>query len=146
MHAEKALETIRLLADGVDPATGEVFPEDSPFHQPDVIRALHSAAGALQDAARKERKRARKPGNQGKPWTTEAEEMLLREFDEGRSMAELASKFGRSLLAIEVKLHKLGRDPDQIERARPSRRPGPPNEVDDSFVGEVFRHKPKWKA
>ena len=146
MHPEKALEIIRLLADGVDPATGELFPEDSPYHQPDVIRALHRSVGALQDTARKQPRKASRPGNQGKPWTTEADKTLLREFDAGRPIAELASKFGRTQGSIRSKLQKLGRDPDRGEVPRRSNRPRPPQEVDDSFVGEVFRRKPKWKV
>lgn len=146
MHPEKALEIIRLLADGVDPATGEVFPDDSPYHQPDVIRALHRAAGALQNTARNERKRARLPTNQGKPWTPEADKLLVREFDAGRPLEELASKFERTVGSIQARLYKLGRDPDRGEGASRAKRSRPPKEVDDSFLGEVFRHRRKWRV
>ena len=146
MHPEKALQIIRLLADGVDPATGEVFPDDSPYHRPDVIRALHRASGALQDAARKERKKVRLPANQGKPWTTEAETMLVQEFDAGRPIGKLASEFERTIGSIQAKLYKLGRDPDRGEAPPRTGRAGPPKEVDDSFAGEVFRRKPKWRV
>ena len=40
MENSKALRIIKILADGVDPTTGEVFDQNSPYQNPDVIRAL----------------------------------------------------------------------------------------------------------
>lgn len=37
---ECSLEILQALADGVDPVSGEMFPPDSPYQQPEVIRAL----------------------------------------------------------------------------------------------------------
>ncbi|WP_181902170.1 hypothetical protein [Thalassotalea euphylliae] len=40
MEHDQIVETLSTLANGVDPATGEVFPQESPYNQPNVIRAL----------------------------------------------------------------------------------------------------------
>lgn len=40
MEAMQALIIVRALADGVDPQTGEVLPEDGPFQHPQTTRAV----------------------------------------------------------------------------------------------------------
>jgi hypothetical protein len=47
MDISKALRTVRFLADAVNPITGEVFPDDSPYQHPSVIRSLYEAVRAL---------------------------------------------------------------------------------------------------
>jgi hypothetical protein len=34
------LEILQALAAGTDPITGEVFPVDSPYNQPEIIKAI----------------------------------------------------------------------------------------------------------
>jgi len=51
------LEILQALAAGTDPITGEVFPADSPYNQPEIIRALFFAISQLEALAEK--------GNQG---------------------------------------------------------------------------------
>lgn len=48
MEEQRALDIIMQLADGVDPATGASFPPESPYHSPDVIRALFMATLGLK--------------------------------------------------------------------------------------------------
>ena len=48
MDKSEALETVEALAHGIDPVTGELFPEDSPFNHPRVIRALFLSINALE--------------------------------------------------------------------------------------------------
>lgn len=43
-----AIQTISALADGVDPLTGDIFDDGSPYQHPTIIRALHAALVALQ--------------------------------------------------------------------------------------------------
>ena len=58
MDGKKATEIIKMLADGIDPNTGEVFPADSPYQNVDVVRALHTAEEALKRVSKiDERKR-----------------------------------------------------------------------------------------
>ena len=48
MEASQAVRILRALADGIDPYTGEVFPQESPYQHPDTVRALWSAVRALE--------------------------------------------------------------------------------------------------
>lgn len=121
MDRSKACNIVSTLANGVNPITGEVFPADSPYQSPDVVRALFMAARALEGAPTAA-SAAREPGRQrsealanvGKPWSPEEDERLIAEFERGRSPRELASAHGRSLAGIEARLEKLGRlDPKQ---------------------------------
>ena len=53
MDADKAIEIVKSLADGVDPHTGERYPSDSPYQNADTVRALKAIR--MVDAARIER-------------------------------------------------------------------------------------------
>ena len=46
MDDSKALGIVSALASGVNPFSGEVFPADSPYQSPDVVRALYAASRA----------------------------------------------------------------------------------------------------
>jgi len=41
MEASQAIVILRCLADGVDPYTGEVYPDDSPYQNVEITRALY---------------------------------------------------------------------------------------------------------
>ncbi|MBT2563785.1 hypothetical protein J7E50_21500 [Pedobacter sp. ISL-68] len=94
------MEVLEQLAAGVDPATGEVFPPDSPYQQGPVIRALYFAITELKVLAVK--------GKQGQPWTPSEDELLVKQFNEGIKITELAKLHGRSYGAIKARLLKLG--------------------------------------
>jgi hypothetical protein len=55
-----------VLANGIDPATGEVMPDDSPLGSPHVIRALFLAVKALEQVSSKAARSTAAPGNAGK--------------------------------------------------------------------------------
>ncbi len=40
MNTSEALGVVRSLANGVDPASGEIFAPDSPYQRADTVRAL----------------------------------------------------------------------------------------------------------
>jgi hypothetical protein len=112
MSPQEALPIIKTLADGIDPLTGEVLSDQSPFNQPEVIRALFVAAQALNEAtAAPKGARANKdrPGNAGRAWPPEEDEQLLKAFDAGTPPRELAMKHGRTKGAIDSRLAKHGR-------------------------------------
>ena len=68
MELAQAIEYLTTLADGIDPATGEVLPEGHICNRGDTVRALYAI---LQSA---DKKRERKlPPNAGQPWTQEEE-------------------------------------------------------------------------
>ncbi len=123
MDEQKACTLISALANGVNPFTGEVFPPESPYQHPEMVRALYAAVRALEyngvapqpiatverTPAAKPRSRAPSPGNVGKPWTSADDQQLLAAFEQGRPAAEIAQMLGRTLAGIEARLEKHGR-------------------------------------
>lgn len=110
MTPAEAKQIIEVLAGGVDPATGEVLPDDSPLSSPHVIRALFIAAKALEvTAAKPARPTAAAPGKAGKSWIEDEDQRLLAAFDAGTTVAELARTHERTTGAINSRLIRLGR-------------------------------------
>lgn len=112
MEKEQALKILNALANGVHPATGEVFAADSAYQHPDTVRALFEAVRTMEGngpAAAAERKTADIPANTFVRWTPDEEERLAAGFDVGRTSAELAKLHNRSRAAIEARLLKLGK-------------------------------------
>jgi hypothetical protein len=114
MEKEQALKILNALANGVHPATGEVFAADSAYQHPDTVRALFEAVRAVEgrgaaQAAPAERKTGDMPANTFVRWTAEEEERLAAGFDSGRTSAELAKLHNRTRAAIEARLLKMGK-------------------------------------
>ena len=110
MERNNALRILNALANGVHPATGEVFAADSPYQHPDTVRALFEAIRALQaPESGNARGNGDMPSSTFVRWTPEEEERLAAGFDAGRSPAELAKLHNRSRAAIEARLLKLGK-------------------------------------
>jgi len=109
MNAAEALSLIRSLANGVDPESGEVFPPESPYQRPQVVRALYSAASALEQIERAERRKAQRPQKTGEPWSEDEDRKLLAAFDAGRGLQELAAAHERTTSAVRARLVKYGR-------------------------------------
>ena len=103
MDIVRAKEIVRTLADGVDPTTGEVFPAESAYNSPEVIRALFALLEATSDEAKKEPLR-----NAGKPWTETEDTKLQDEFNASMKISDMAKGHGRSRGAIESRLDHLG--------------------------------------
>ena len=93
------------LAEGINPITGEEFGEGV-MDQPDIIRALYAGASALSGKSSSKNKSSRNP-NSGEKWTSDDDMVLLREYGNGASIRNLAKMFGRSELAIQMRLNKL---------------------------------------
>src|SRR3954462_7350497 len=105
MDQHQALRILNALANGVHPATGEVFAEDSAYQHPDTVRALFEAVRALEGsstAPTTERRTGEMPANTFVRWSSEEEERLAAGFDAGKSSAELAKVHNRSRAAIEA--------------------------------------------
>lgn len=110
MEKQAALQILDTLAQGVDPYTGESFPEDSPYQHPDTVRALFEAVRALADpASARARSASGLPENAGKPWSDEEDKALADAFDDGRTIPELAERHRRTRVAIQARLVRLGR-------------------------------------
>ncbi len=109
MQLDAALPIVRALADGVNPITGEAYPNESPYAEPRTLRALYTAVDMMQKEVDRERRRERLPANFGKPWTLEEDCALTGEFDGGLPIAELARKHLRTASSIRLRLEKLGK-------------------------------------
>lgn len=107
MDIMRAKELLSVLADGIDPFTGELLPQDHVCNQPEMIRAFHEMLNAIQLSKKKNL-----PHNAGKPWTETEEEKLLDEFDAGMKISVIAKEHGRSRGAIESRLADLGKNTD----------------------------------
>ncbi|HYX64275.1 MAG TPA: hypothetical protein VE935_08665 [Burkholderiales bacterium] len=109
MESAQALAVVRSLANGVDPESGEVFPADSAYQRPLVVRALYEAAAALERIERFQRRKAQLPQKTGEPWTEDEDRKLLAAFDSGRALQELAAAHERTMGAVRARLLKYGR-------------------------------------
>ena len=104
MDIIRAKEILSVLADGVNPMTGEILPLEDSCNQADVIRALHTIIDAIPSSKLKPQ-----PQNAGKPWTELEKSKLLDEFDSGMSVYAIAKEHGRSKGAIESQLVAYGK-------------------------------------
>src|SRR5260370_29534638 len=100
MESAQALAVVRSLASGVDPESGEVFPPESTYQRPQVVRALYEAATALERIERFERRKTQMPAKTGEPWSEDEDRKLLASFDAGRALQELASAHARAMRAV----------------------------------------------
>lgn len=66
MELSKTIQIIHALADGINPQTGEVFPDNSPYQHPETIRALFTALSTL-DAHRNKPSRPTRNTDQSTP-------------------------------------------------------------------------------
>ncbi|MDG5788871.1 hypothetical protein QA612_15475 [Evansella sp. AB-P1] len=107
MEIKKAIEIVTLLADGIDPHTGEVFPHDSPYQAPDTVRSLYLAVKGLEQLEKSERRQKRLPENAGKGWEEQEEKLLADGFDNGKTINELAEIHQRTVGSIRSRLVKL---------------------------------------
>ena len=107
MELSTAKQILSLLADGIDPETGEILPEDSVCNQPEVIRALHFALDCLSHQKQR-RMTSIFYVNQGKAWTAEEESLLTRSFRKGGSNAQIQMELQRSESAVSARLVRLG--------------------------------------
>jgi hypothetical protein len=109
MQLQSALPIVRALADGVNPLTGEMFSDESPYSEPRTLRALFSAVELMEREVEREKRRERLPANFGKPWTEAEDATLTGEFDTGLALQEIARKHARTLSSIRLRLEKLGK-------------------------------------
>jgi len=126
MDESKAHNIIAALANGVDPLTGKVFPADSPYQAPDIVRALYVAAQVLDAKVRNPgRAKGELPANAGKPWNDDEDRRLLVQFDNGQSVQELARAHARTVAGIQARLERHGRLQPQAGQERGHPQPGP---------------------
>lgn len=118
MDIHKAKEIVELLANGVDPTTGEVFPPGSHYNNPEIIRALFTVLSSIRTTARsskksieekqKENMESGKPKNAAIPWSIEQRQEVAELFNNGKSIEELSEYFERTHGAIKSELMYQG--------------------------------------
>lgn len=108
MELSYAIEYLTTLADGVDPATGEVLPAEHICNRADTVRALYAVLRAA------EKKVSETPPNAGNPWSAEEDGQLLAEYHAGQKVLQLAQLHARTAGAIRARLVRLG----EIENRR----------------------------
>lgn len=134
IRAKKVLEA---LANGVHPVTGEVFPANSPYNHPEVIRALFYAAGNMHTAKpkkspedkRRENIQNGRPANSGLPWDDESRKYVASAYRSGCMIDTIASKLLRSNGSIIAELQRQDLiTAEDAMRLQPIRRPNPRSE------------------
>lgn len=109
MELEAAKEIVTSLANGIDPITGEVFSDDSPYNHPNIVRALYTVLNHVSTPKRSklsiEEKQAQnmaagRPKNAGLAWTEDLKKEVAQLFSSGKSIPQLARHFERTDGAI----------------------------------------------
>jgi len=116
-------DKIKLLANGINPQTGETFEKGSITEKPEVIRMLFTLAEELSGSERHQAKKPKltpeeqerrqrniaegKPAKSHFPWEEEERSQLASEFQKGLSVEQLSNNFERSTFAIAIQLQKM---------------------------------------
>lgn len=123
MTPEQASTILEQLALGTDPRTGESLREGDACTAPEVIRALFIARSALQGAPATEPPRPARRApvmrngvllpNAGKKWSAADADTLLRQFEAGTPIGQIAVQLGRTDGGIVARLVHAGVLPDR---------------------------------
>jgi len=100
MNIDRAKEIVQALANGIDPVTGEILPQEHICNNVEVVRAFY----LLLEKSDKEKT----PENAGKSWSEREDEKLKEMFENGVRKVELQRFFKRSKGSIDARLEKLG--------------------------------------
>ena len=113
MEIREAQNIVKTLAQGVDPTTGKAFAPDSPYNEPEIIRALFTVHDFVRQARKPrmsaEEKRQEnldlgRPRNYGMPWTDDARSQVAKGFEGGETIEGLATTHERTQGAIRAEL------------------------------------------
>lgn len=105
MDKNKVIDILSALAEGIDPYTGEMFPDNSPYNNADTVRALFLAIETIKGTKTKKPK-SEDLENSGKPWPEQEDEDLKNAFLDGEDVKSLATKHKRTKGAIQSRLEK----------------------------------------
>ena len=111
MEISRAKEIISALAEGVDPTTGEVLPENNVCNKGEVVRAFYTVLASLDTNKPKKSQ----PENAGKRWTYEDDKKLCEMFDAGASKKDICNTFKRTSTGIASRLVRLGKIKERDE-------------------------------
>lgn len=119
METQQAIQVIRALAEGVNPATGEPIKNDAACRNPQAVMALNRALAALVTQQERELK---KPTGSGRYWSRTEDQQVCEELRKGMNFDEIAKLHHRSVASIIVRLVKLGQvAPDKAGNLFPAK-------------------------
>ena len=104
MDIMRAKEIIGALAEGVDPTTGEVLPNDSVCNKGEIVRAFYAILNHLDEKKPKKNMSA----NAGMPWTKEDEDLLVKLYYSGATKRDICKTLQRTESGIAARLVHLG--------------------------------------
>jgi hypothetical protein len=117
MELQEAITTIRALADGLNPTTRETIDATDACRQPQSVKALNRALGAL--LAQQDREK-RNPPNGGRTWSRTEDQQVCEELQQGKDINEMAKAHNRTVPAIAARLVKLGKiAPTKSDKSEP---------------------------
>ena len=118
MDINHSIAILNTLANGVDPTSGEVFPRESVYNHPEIIRALYNCLEVLKHPAKKGKRTPQEkqqdninrglPRNAGMIWTEENKAALAEQFNAAIMPADLATRFERTKASIIAQLKSQG--------------------------------------
>ena len=91
------------------PVTGDPLERNHVVNEPDVIRALNTAVGALLSEEVKIKRQQDLPERVGQPWSENEDNVLVTAFEKGMSLNDLAAEHQRTRGAIRARLVRLGK-------------------------------------
>jgi len=97
MDISEAKKIVEMLANGINPITGEKIPSDSHYNDPIIIRALFTVLKSIKE-----------PKNAGLAWTEGLKNELSLLFEDGKTIKELSEYFERTKGAIKSELTHQG--------------------------------------
>lgn len=109
MTLSEATKILTDLANGINPFPGGRLPDESPYHDPQVIRALFTAVQQLSSAPTRTDNAGALAEWAGQPWGAEEDERLARQFDARTKISAIARAHGRTRGAILARLMRLGK-------------------------------------
>lgn len=109
METKNALKIIEALSDGVDPFSGEVLSDESLYQQPEIKEALFSAKESLEATLKREMRKRALPERTGKPWDEQENSRLVKNYEQGIPIKELAVAHKRTKGAITSRLARNGK-------------------------------------
>lgn len=113
MELNQSRRIVNTLAQGIHPTTGEVFPPESAYNDPEVIRALFSVLESIKyirgpkrstEERRRDNLELGRPKNSGMPWTKEDRALVKSSYLDGMAVEKLAKSLGRSSAAIVAEI------------------------------------------
>lgn len=116
MNRPEVVDVLSALASGVNPVSGEVFEEESPYNHPKVIRSLFGALEILQNPKGHRSRKSQEEINreEGRPlrfntrWSEQEDEELIRQIEKGMLTNEIAEQLQRTRGAIHSRLQGKG--------------------------------------